>query len=302
MHWNKSEHRLKHNKMVKRTFEAIGTKWQIDIYDNISSSKEEEIFRIIDSRIEIFDKNYSRFRKDSLVTEMSKKIGDYVLPADAKPMIDLYENIYKMTDGLVTPLIGNLISDVGYDADYSLKQKNVLNAPPRWGEALEYKFPELKVKIPVILDFGAAGKGYLIDIVGKILEENNIKSYCIDAGGDILHRGNESIRIGLENSTNLDEVIGIVNIKNKSICGSSGNRRVWQNFNHIINPKTLSSPKDILAVWTTSDTTLIADAMSTCLFFVKPEIIRDYYNFEYLIVYSDKTYKKSDDFGAEMFG
>lgn len=288
--------------MTKRTFEAIGTKWQIDIYENISSSKEEEIFRIIDERISVFDNNYSRFRADSLVTEMSKKIGEYTLPADAKPMIDLYENIYKITDGLVTPLIGNLISDAGYDANYSLKQKGELNIPPKWEEALEYNFPKLKIKIPTILDFGAAGKGYLIDIVGKIIEENNIKSYCIDAGGDILHKGNESIRIGLENSTNTDEVIGIVNIKNQSICGSSGNRRAWGDFNHIINPKTLSSPKNISAVWTISKTTIIADAMSTCLFFVKPEIMEEKYNFDYLIVYSDRTYIKSNDFKAEMFG
>lgn len=288
--------------MIKRTFDAIGTKWQIDIYENISSSNEEEIFRIIDERIRVFDKDYSRFRNDSLVTEMSKKIGDYVLPADAKIMMDLYEDIYRLTDGLVTPLIGNLISDAGYDANYSLRQKGKLSTPPKWEEALEYSFPKLKIKIPVILDFGAAGKGYLIDIVGKILEDNDIKAFCIDAGGDILHRGSESIRIGLENSTNSDEVIGIVNIKNQSICGSSGNRRVWGDFNHIINPKTLSSPKDILAVWTISETTLIADAMSTCLFFVKPEIMEEKYNFDYLIVYSDRTYIKSNDFKAEMFG
>lgn len=287
--------------MIKRTFEAIGTKWQIDIYENISSSKEEEIFRIIMERIKTFDKNYSRFRDDSLVTEMSKKAGDYSLPEDAKLMMDLYESIYGITDGLVTPLIGNLISDAGYDAKYSLRQKGELSSPPKWQDALDYNFPKLKIKIPVILDFGAIGKGYLIDIVGKILEDNNVRSYCIDAGGDILHKGSESIRIGLENSTNLDEVIGIINIKDQSICGSSGNRRVWGNFNHILNPKTLSSPKNISAVWTISKTTIIADAMSTCLFFVKPETMLNVYDFEYLIVYSDKSYIKSEGFSADMF-
>ena len=105
--------------MAQFNFKAIGTTWKIDIYEKFS----DEILSHIMARIELFDKAYSRFREDSLVTEISKSAGNFTLPDDAKLMMDLYRDLYVRTDGLVTPLIGQLISDAGYDAKYSLKAK-----------------------------------------------------------------------------------------------------------------------------------------------------------------------------------
>jgi thiamine biosynthesis lipoprotein len=282
-------------------FEAIGTKWYIDIYKELDEAEKSELFSKIKNRIDVFDKIYSRFRADSLVMRMSKESGDFTLPADAEPMLSLYRDLYVHTDGLVTPLIGNLISDAGYDAQYSLKQKKKLEMPPTWDEALEYKHPKLLIKKPVLLDFGAAGKGHLVDLVGKVLEKNGIKEYCIDAGGDILHKGKTPIRIGLEDPENKEKVIGVRILQNRSICGSAGNRRKWADFTHIINPKTLTSPTDIMAVWVVADTALLADALATCLFFVPASKLSDAYKFEYVIVYSDRSLEKSENFHGEIF-
>lgn len=283
-------------------FEAIGTKWRIDIFDDISEEKKSNISNQIKKYIEDFDKDYSRFRSDSLVHKMSLEKGTYDLPLNAKPLFDLYKDLYKITDGAVTPLIGNVLSDAGYDSDYSLQPKT-LHTPYSWNEALDYIYPKLIIKKPSILDFGAAGKGYLIDLIGIILHKNNINSFCIDAGGDILYKNNskKSLRIGLEHPENTDQVIGIVNLHNQSICGSAGNRRKWGNFNHIINPHTLQSPTNILAVWVISETALIADAMTTCLFFTPNDVLNKHFSYEYLILNSDYSIEKSDNFNAELF-
>jgi thiamine biosynthesis lipoprotein len=282
-------------------FEAIGTKWHIDIYRELDEAEKSDLFSKIKDRIDIFDKTYSRFRTDSLVTKMSKESGVFTLPPDAEPMLSLYRDLYVRTDGLVTPLIGNLISDAGYDAQYSLKQKNKLEKPPTWDEAMDYQHPTLLIKKPVLLDFGAAGKGYLVDLVGKVLEENNINEYCIDAGGDILHKAAKMIRIGLEDPEDTKKVIGVGILGNGSICGSAGNRRKWGDFTHIINPRTLTSPTEIIAVWVMADTALLADAIATCLFFVPARVLVDAYKFEYVIVYSDRSFEKSANFQGEIF-
>jgi thiamine biosynthesis lipoprotein len=288
--------------MAQFKFDAIGTSWQIDVYQELSKSDEDLLFSCIKERIDIFDKNYSRFRLDSLVMLMSQKEGDYNMPEDSIELFNIYHDIYIRTNGLVTPLIGNLISDAGYDARYSLQQKKELIMPPTWEEAIDFQFPKLKIKKPVLLDFGAAGKGYLVDIVSKLIEEKGYKSYCVDAGGDIYYKGNNQIKIGLENPENLDEVIGVYNLQDsQSICGSAGNRRVWNNFTHIINPVTLSSPVNISAVWVIADNTVIADALATCLFFVDPSKFFDNYKFEYLIVFKDRSFVKSNNFNGEVF-
>ncbi|MES2223560.1 MAG: FAD:protein FMN transferase [Patescibacteria group bacterium] len=287
--------------MPQFNFDAIGTSWQIDIFDYLDKKDEEEIFEKINIRIETFDKTYSRFRSDSLITEMSQKPGIYTLPEDSKMLLNIYFDLYQKTEGLFTPLVGDILSDAGYDAEYSLKQKNELMSPRNWEDVMEFNFPKLKIKIPAILDFGAGGKGYLIDIVGDLLEQNNITKYCIDAGGDILHKNNESIKVGLENPFSLDEVVGVYNLKNKSICGSAGTRRKWAEFNHIMNPKTLKSVTDVVAVWVVADTALVADCVATCLFFVDSNILSDAYNFDFVLIRENQTILKSENFDGEIF-
>jgi len=281
-------------------FEAIGTHWQIDLPKDIAPGEETRVRILIDERIEEFDKNYSRFRDDSLVTEMSKRAGEYTLPEDAKPMMDLYEKMYRITGGLMTPLIGQVLVDAGYDAEYSLQPKP-LTAPPAWDDVIDYHFPTLTLKKPVLLDFGAMGKGYLIDIVGELLERNGIREYTIDAGGDIRHTGGEPLRVGLENPLDFTEALGIATIADQSICGSAGNRRAWANYHHIMNPATLSSPTDILAVWATAKTTLLADALTTALFFTDYKILHQHFPFEFLLIKADASVYYSPYFPGETF-
>lgn len=284
------------------TFEAIGTHWIIDIQDSVTQEKSNSLRTQIMERIALFDANYSRFRPDSLVSEMARTPGSYQLPNDAEPMLSLYHTLYRITNGAFTPLIGQALSDAGYDTDYSLKEKE-LHAPPTWDDALVYNYPTLVVKQPVLLDVGAAGKGYLIDIVSELLEQADIQNYTVDAGGDMRHRTTapEPIKVGLENPVDTAQVIGIVQLRNQSLCGSAGNRRQWGNFHHILNPHSLTSPTHIAALWTIANTTLLADALSTCLFFVSPATLLKHFSFEYLILKADFSVEASPHFPARLF-
>ncbi|MEY4722618.1 MAG: hypothetical protein RLZZ324_131 [Candidatus Parcubacteria bacterium] len=283
-------------------FEAIGTHWQIDIDEPLTPERRSGLFDAVRTRIATFDKDYSRFRTDSLVSEMARRTGTYRLPGDAQPMFDLYRRVYDVTGGAFTPLIGQALSDAGYDASYSLTP-GVMREPPRWDDALRYAYPDLEVKLPVLLDFGAAGKGYLIDIVGGVLEEHGVTSYAIDAGQDILFRSSRggALRVGLENPTDVSEVLGVVTLTGGSICGSAGNRRAWATFNHILDPRTLTSPAHIAACWTRASSAMLADAMSTALYFVPPSALEPHFAFEWCILRPDFTVESSPGFGAELF-
>ena len=287
--------------MVSFSFEAIGTSWVIDI-DDINLKKQKILEQEILRRIEEFDKTYSRFREDSLIFRISKSPGNYVFPKEDKVLFELYKKLYNLSGGLFTPLVGNLLEDAGYDANYSLTPKK-LRKVLMWEEVMKYSHPNLNIKKPITLDFGAAGKGYLIDIVGGILEKAGIKSFCIDGGGDILYKNasKKSIKIGLEHPKDINQVIGVVELLNESICGSSTNRRSWGRFHHILNPRTRTPEANILSVWVIAKTALLADGLTTTLFFVDPEKLKKEFNFEYLILYPDFTIKKSANFSAELY-
>lgn len=182
-------------------------------------------------------------------------------------------------------------------------KKNPSKHHPHGKKQLSYTFPAITIKERVVLDFGAGGKGYLVDIIGVLIESFGINTYTIDAGGDILHKGKdgEALKVGLENPNNFKQIIGVADITSGSICGSAGNRRVWGNFHHIIDPKTLTSPRSIASVWTTAKTALLADSLATCLFFSPHNELKKHFDFEYAILYSDFSLEKSEKFPGEFF-
>jgi thiamine biosynthesis lipoprotein len=283
------------------SFEAIGTQWWVGIYEEISDANLVAIRQKVSDRIELFDATYSRFRSDSIVSKVAKTAGTYRFPNDSVELFSLYRLLYDMSDGVVTPLIGGVLSGAGYDADYSLQPKELIR-PPNWDDVMTYEACVLTTKKPVLLDFGAAGKGYLVDIIGKLLKDSEIEAFCIDAGGDILcHDLATPLAIGLENPDDASQVVGLAHMTDGSLCGSAGNRRAWADFTHIIDPATLKSPRHIKAAWACAETALLADGLTTTLYFVPAAKLRKAFPFSYLIVYADTSVERSPDFPAELF-
>jgi thiamine biosynthesis lipoprotein len=289
-----------HPEPFELQFEAIGTKWEINSYEAVASDAKAEITRDVMARIEQFDKDYSRFRSDSLITAMSREAGEYKLPDDGQKLFDLYYKLYKISGGAVTPLIGQVLSDAGYDADYTLTPGK-LQPTPAWEEIITYNFPHLLLSRAALLDVGAAGKGYLVDLVGEILDGYGLTHYCVDAGGDMIHRGPRPLEVGLEHPANPKQVIGVAKLQNLSLCGSAGNRRAWAGFNHIIDPRNQSSPNHILALWVIAESTILADALTTALYFVPPATLAQTFDFDYAVIKADSSLEYSPSFPAEFF-
>ena len=283
------------------SFEAIGTNWWIGIYEPVKPRKLQQLKQLVAERIELFDQTYSRFRADSLVSQMAKAAGTYALPEDSEKLFELYAALYEASEGAVTPLIGQLVSDAGYDAEYSL-QAHPLTVPPTWEDTMQYNPPQLTLDKPALLDFGAAGKGYLADIIGKLLQSEGVERFCVDASGDIVCRGlTHALQVGLEHPNDPTQVIGVIEIAEGALCGSAGNRRAWGEFTHMIDPRTLRSPRDVAAVWVKADDGLTADGLATVLFFTPAARLRQSFDFEYCIVHSDEGVECTELFQAALF-
>lgn len=286
--------------MYTVTFAAIGTRWVLDIFTETSAGVYAELDAQVHVLIDEFDKAFSRFRQDSLVTQMAHQGGEFLLPDAGVEMLQLYQQLYTLTKGAFTPLIGSVLVEAGYDSTYSLQPKK-LHRPQKMDEVLVIAGRKILLKEPTLLDFGAIGKGKIIDIIGLFLEEQGVKHYCIDAGGDIRYRGTKQLRVGLEHPDNLQQVIGVAKLKNESIAASSGNRRRWGKYHHIINPQTLTSPDHILATWVVAETAMLADGLATALFLSEPEQLTQTFPFSYLVLRNDYTIEMSDDFPAELY-
>lgn len=277
-------------------FEAIGTPWSIETASKLPDALQQKIHE----RIELFDKTYSRFRDDSLVAKLSEP-GTYTFPDDAEPLLNFYHKLYIATEGSVTPLIGKALEQAGYDASYSLKPKaKKIAATPKWDTAMKWTENTVEIKQPVVLDIGAAGKGYLIDIIAELLEAHDIVHYTIDASGDIRHRSRTMEKIGLEDPRDSSRVVGTAHIKNTSLCASAINRRKWGDWHHVIDARTGRPVNHVIAVWVIADSTMIADGLATALFFVPPGMLKNW-EFQSVRLFTDGRIEKTAGFVGELF-
>ena len=256
----------------------------------------------IAARVEAFDRTYSRFRDDSLVTRIATTAGTFAFPDDAGELFELYRRLYESTDGAVTPLVGRTLETLGYDRGYSLRPAASPAAVPRWEESLAWNGRELTTVRPIVLDVGAAGKGYLVDIVGRLLDEANVDSFVIDASGDILHRGGAPIRVGLEHPLDTTRAIGVVDLAGASLCASASNRRAWgDGLHHIIDATTGLPTNRVIAAWAIAPTALEADGLATALFLAEPTRLAESFDFDFVRMFSNGRVERSANLNGELF-
>jgi len=287
-----------------RTFEAIGTHWLVDTDRQLSTMEWSEI----DGRIQEFDRTYSRFRMDSLVTKMAAGAGVYEFPEDSLTLMHFYRRLHDITGGAVTPLIGAALEDLGYDAGYRLTPAPVVRSTPAWDEVMIWRGNTVQTAAPLVLDVGAAGKGYLVDIIAGLLVGFGVHSFVIDASGDLLHRGPDFLRVGLEHPADISKVIGVVPVANSALAASAANRRSWGSagrvLHHIVDPRTGEPAQQILASWVTADSAMVADGLATVMFFADVTAIEQLsteFEASWLRVTGSGSAQWSENFQGELF-
>ncbi len=285
----------------KFSYDSMGTSWEIVIWDNLTPKVFDEYKKEIQRRSHIFDNTYSRFIKSSLVWQIAQESGTFTVSAEFVEMLSIYKKLFELSGGKMNPLIGFTLSDLGYDADYTLKARGNVSATPDFNKTVEILSPtSIKTNEPVLIDIGALGKGYFVDQIAKFLSSHNVDEFLVNGSGDIYYKGS-GLTAGLEHPTNKAKVIGSIEIVSGALCASGSDRRKWGEYNHIIDPTSLTSSNEILSTWVLADSAVIADGLSTALFFVAPEAFSHDFNFEYCILNKEMQIKKSNNFNAKFY-
>ncbi|AVG23374.1 flavin transferase [Pontimonas salivibrio] len=285
--------------MTTWRFDAIGVPWVIDT----SVTLPETLRQAISTRIDEFDRTYSRFRGDSLVAQVSSEAGEYLFPPDIVDLFSLYESLYTATGGALSPVVGNALEHWGYDAQYRLEP--AAGRPPsipRFSDVLSLEGNTLLAPRPVSIDIGAAGKGYLVDEVFRIVREAGIEDVVVDASGDIRAHTSAPERVGMEHPGNPERVVGVVELSGQSLASSSPNRRSWApGVHHILDALTGLPTSTIRASWVVAAECAVADGLATALFVVKPEVLEEYFSFQWAIIDGHGVLTHSTDFPGEVY-
>lgn len=280
------------------TFEGIGTHWEISTPGPLASSLQSRLL----GRVERFDADWSRFRKDSRVQALAREPGRHDFPPEGAPLGQLYRALYQATGGAMTPLIGTSLERLGYDAGYSLRPSGPPVPAPAWDDVLDWTGSTLNTSAPVVLDIGAAGKGLLVDLLAAELKAAGADAFIIDASGDLLVQGREPVPVALEHPYNAARAIGVVQLAGRALCASAANRRAWgDGLHHVLDGKTGQPVTTAVATWVLAETAMLADGLATALFFVPGAGLEEAFDFSWLTVFSDGSAAYSAEFEGTLF-
>jgi thiamine biosynthesis lipoprotein len=284
-------------------FTAIGTGWKIDTGSPLS----EEVRRRICSVAEDFDRVWSRFRADSLITRIAhaERGGRFEFPVREVALFELYDRLVTATDGAVDPLVGRDLELLGYDACYSLvpDEGAIVRRGRRdtWARDIRRDATTITTDRPVVIDVGAAGKGYLVDLIAHALRDAGIDRFLVDGSGDLRHRGPDPVTVGLEHPTLSGRVIGTVPLRDAALCASATTRRTWgEGLHHVLDGRTRRPVTDVVATWVIAADAATADGLATALFVSEPERLRSF-AFRWVRMLADGRVQWSNDFDGELF-
>ena len=160
------------------------------------------------------------------------------------------------------------------------------------------------------LDLGGIAKGYVTELVGNYLEDNNINNYIINAGGNVKvgkAYNKEYYVVGITNPDNTSNIFTKVNINNLSVVTSGNYQRYCDidniRYSHIINTITKKPSNYMKSVTVITKSSLLADIYSTYLYLLPVdkglEVVNNNNDIE-AIWYIDKdNIVRSDNFNYE---
>jgi thiamine biosynthesis lipoprotein len=278
-------------------FDAIGAPWRIETDHPLDEGARAAVVGVI----ETFDREWSRFRPDSLVAQLAAAPGSVSAPADAADMLEAFRRLDAATRGAVNPLVGASVAARGYDAAYAFVDHGALPAPRDWRERLTWSGGTLTLTEPALIDVGALGKGRLVDLVADALAPFVTGDLVVDASGDLAVRGTAQ-RIGLEHPYDPRRAIGVIEVRDAALCASATNRRAWgDGLHHVLDARTGEPVRTIAATWAVAPTAMRADAVATALFFDGGPELAFEWDVQWVRMTSDGRVEWSPDSTAELF-
>lgn len=299
---------------------TMGTYVQVKIC-GVSSQKRTKLFKLIKRELERIDAKLSYYRKDSDISRINRtgyKTPFYTAP-ETFNLIKRCIGYSDLTEGAFDITIAPAVKKWGFfNREWDIPTKNErLNLIKHIG----YRNIKLDDKKRTILfnlkdmsiDLGGVGKGYTVDRIKKLLEDNGIKSALINLGGNIYCIGSNNgnpWKIGIRDPRDKNKTIFTVKLADMAISTSGDYEKFFfvkgERYCHIIDPRTALPVKGVVAVTIIAPQAELADALSTGVFVMGPiqglKLIETLPGIECLIIYSNsKGYKSAFSSGFKKY-
>lgn len=298
----------------------FGTYIKIIVYDediNLAKNSAEKAFQEIERIDTKFNSKYQGSIIDRLNNSENKEVE---LDEEGLKIFDEVKKVYLLSDGKYDITIGPLLKLWGFTDE--MIDSPTLKIPTK--EEIEFTktfidFEKIKIEGNKLIlekpvkeiDTGSFLKGYALSQAKKVMEAEGVKSAFITSISSIDLIGakpkNKPWKIGLQNPLFPNELVGVVQLKNKAL-GISGDYQTYieiegNMYHHILDKESGYPVQDKKMVAVICDDAFLADLYSTAFFLMPVEKILEYVesqkDLEVMIIDKDMKIIKSKNFELE---
>ena len=265
--------------------ETMGTTWSVAMLPEPGGTKTEALQLQLQKRLDKINSLMSTYDPMSEISRFNNQLSTdwFAISDETAQVIELSLAISRMTGGAFDVSVGPLVELWGFGAAERgegiptedrinkilarVGYENILLQ--RQPAAISKQVPELHI------DLSAVAKGYAVDALATLLEQQGIKNYLVEIGGELKISGHRSDggpwQIAIEKPLEDKREVATIFPLTETALATSGNYRNFyiengQRYAHTLDPVSGKPIRHKLASVTVLDQSCArADALATAL-------------------------------------
>ncbi len=259
-------------------FRAMACDNLIELYA-ASSGEAELVAQAAITEVQRIEARYSRYRDDSVVSQLNHAAGINSVEVDAETaqLLDFADACYRQSDGLFDITSGVLRRVWNFKAERPPTSAEIAPLLPLIGWA-QVERSSTKASTTVYLplagmeiDFGGFGKEYAADRAAAVLLSYGVRHGFVNLGGDVVvtgpHAHGEPWQLGIHHPRDDRRLLATLPIVSGAVATSGDYERYLdfegRRYSHILNPKTGESVAGLQSVTVLASSCLVAGSIAT---------------------------------------
>ena len=256
--------------ILTRSFRAMGSDCEFQLCFG-GGSDSQFIFKCLQDELERLESKYSRFRKDSLLSQIN--LGKEVnIDNETISLLEHAFNCFEQSEGLFDVTAGRLNSLWDFKKKKVPSQEEISYAlsvtdfsKVSWNNGI------LSMPAGMNVDFGGIVKEYAADTLAVLAKKFGVQYGLINLGGDIAIVGNKpdgiAWKVGITDPRGTETEIASIDIYSGGLATSGDYKRYFiyegKRYSHILNPKTGFPCAGLRAVSVAANLCTVAGSIAT---------------------------------------
>ena len=297
--------------------ETMGTTYHVTVVTG-HLSRTNGLKEKIDKRLHEINRSMSPYLKESEISRFNrlKNIGEMFCPSpDFFSVMRKSRHLHGLTHGAWDPTVGPLVDLWGFGR---VRRQPVIPSADAIDKARQaVGFAKIKL-IPegclakgnpdLTLDLGSIAKGYGVDAVARVVEEQGFENFLVEIGGEVFVKGvrldGAPWRIGINTplkTAAFNSIYRAIPLAGNRAMATSGTYRNFfeangKTYSHVIDPRTgFPVQTGVVSVSVIAGNCTVADGLATALMVLGHQkgldLVKKLPSAECLIIVQDKSGK-----------